>query len=101
MTLDSRGHVFVAGSSWGDWGPGAAGYHEGGADAFLAELDGAGNLLANAFRGASDDDHGEGVAVDDAGRIFVAGSSLVTWGEPLRPHSGGSDAFVARLESVR
>lgn len=101
VTLDSRGHVFVAGSSWGDWGPGAAGYHEGGADAFLAELDGAGNLLANAFRGASDDDHGEGVAVDDAGRIFVAGSSLVTWGEPLRPHSGGSDAFVARLESVR
>jgi hypothetical protein len=99
--LDGHGHVFVAGSSWGDWGPGATGYHEGGSDAFLAELDGDGNLLANAFRGSSDSDYGEGLAVDAAGRIFVAGSSTVVWGQPIRPYSGGSDAFVSRLESLR
>jgi hypothetical protein len=101
VALDSHGHIFVAGSSWGDWGPGATDYHEGGPDAFLAELDGNGNLLANAFRGSPDIDYGEGIVVDAAGRIFLAGSSYVAWGQPISPFSGGADAFVARLKSLR
>jgi len=109
VTLDSQGHIFVTGSSWGDWGPSAASYHEGGSDAFVAELDGNGNLLANAFRGSTDEDYGEGIAVDAAGRIFLTGSSYDTWGQPIRPYSdkgtefpsNRADAFVARLESLR
>jgi hypothetical protein len=67
----------------------------------LAELDGNGNLLANAFRGSPDIDYGEGIVVDAAGRIFLAGSSYVAWGQPISPFSGGADAFVARLKSLR
>lgn len=108
VTLDSQGHIFVAGSSYGAWGPGAAGF-VGYSDAFLAELDGNGNLLANAFRGSTGEDHGEGIAVDASGRIFLAGTSYDTWGQPIRSFldkgtefpSNRPDAFVARLESLR
>ena len=108
VALGSHGHIFVAGSSWGAWGPGAAGYHEGGPDAFVAELDGNGNLLANAFRGSSGIDYGEGIAVDAAGRIFLVGSSYDTWGQPIRLYSdkgtefpsNRTDVFVARLQSL-
>jgi hypothetical protein len=107
--LDGQGHIFIAGSSWGDWGPGAAGYHEGGADAYVAELDSGGNLLANAFRGSSDTDYGKGVALTAGGGIFLAGSSYETWGQPIRLFSGTgtelssdkADVFAARLESLR
>lgn len=109
LALDSHGHIFVAGTSYGDWGPGAAGYHEGGSDAFVAELDGNGSLLANAFRGSSGIDYGKGIAVDAEGRIFLAGSSYDTWGQPIRLYSdkgtafpsNKADVFVARLESLR
>ena len=109
VALDSHGHIFVAGSGWRGWGPGAASYHEGGGDAFVAELDGNGNLLANAFRGSPDIDYGEAIAVDAAGRIFLAGSSYDTWGQPIRPFSdkgtefpsNKTDVFVVRLESLR
>lgn len=110
VTLDSQGHIFVAGSSYGAWGPGAASYNEGGSEAYIAELDGNGNLLANAFRGSpSFEDYGEGIAVDAAGRIFLAGTSYDTWGQPIRPFSDKGtefpsnrvDVFVARLESRR
>ena len=109
VTLDSQGHIFVAGSSWGAWGPGAASYHEGGSDAYIAELDGNGNLLANAFRGSAGEDHGEGIATDAAGRIFLAGTSHETWGQPIDIFSdkgtefpsNRADAFVARIESLR
>jgi hypothetical protein len=108
VTLDGQGHVFVAGSSCGAWGPGAVGF-VGYSDAFLAELEGNGNLLANAFRGSTDEDHGEGLAVDAAGRLFLIGSSWETWGQPVRPFSGAgtedapnkADVFVARLDSLR
>jgi hypothetical protein len=99
IDLDSLGHVFVAGSSWGDWGPGAAEYHEGGPDAFVAELNSDGSLIANAFRGSPDFDFGEAIAVDAAGRTFLAGSSSATWGQPIRLYAGGADVFAARLES--
>ena len=29
----------------------------------------------------------------------MAGNSDAGWGTPLRPHAGGSDAFIAKLDS--
>lgn len=109
VDLDGRGRIFVAGSSWGDWGPGAPTYHEGGPDAFVAELDGSGALIANAFAGSADMDYGEGVAADAESRLFIAGWSYETWGRPIRAFSdkgtafpsNREDAFAARLEWQR
>jgi hypothetical protein len=109
LALDSRAHVFVAGDSYGDWGPGAAAYHEGGSDAFVAELDADGNLLANTFLGSSEFDYGEGIALDAGGRIFLAGTSEASWGNPVRAYTNAGtafptdrpDAFAAKLTSLR
>jgi hypothetical protein len=31
--------------------------------------------------------------------VYVTGSSDSTWGGPVRPYTGGQDAFAARLDS--
>ncbi len=44
---------------------------------------------------------GQGVpyvlAIDRQGDLYLTGQSWESWGNPLRPHSGDSDIFVARL----
>ncbi len=67
-------------------------------------------LSWNTFLGSSNDDSGSGIAVDTSGNVYVTGSSETTWGAPIRPHTGGSyyyearinwypDVFVAKLNS--
>jgi hypothetical protein len=57
------------------------------------------SLTWNTFLGGSGDDRGYGIAVDGSGNVYVAGLSSSTWGSPVRAHSNGIDAFVAKLDS--
>ena len=54
-------------------------------------------LKWHTYAGSSVDDDGEGVAVDPSGNVYLAGWSDATWGNPIHPHSGGRDVFVAKL----
>ena len=68
----------------------------------MAKLDGTlGSILWHTFLGSSSTDTGQGIAVDTNGNAYVTGSSDAAWGvnpSPVRPFSGGSDAFAAKLE---
>lgn len=52
------------------------------------------------YAGSSIDEQGFGIAMDPSGNIYFTGWSDGTWGSPINPHSGGRDAFVAKLNST-
>ena len=56
-------------------------------------------LIWNTFLGSSAIDSGNAIAVDKNGNIYIAGTSSADWGDPRRPFSGGTDAFVAKLDA--
>ena len=96
IAVDTSGNVYVAGYSDATWGSPVRPY-AGTYDAFVAKLNGSGALQWNTFLGGSSDDYGNGIAVDTSGNVYVTGYSTATWGSPVRPFSGGDDAFVAKL----
>ncbi|MEN8223630.1 MAG: SBBP repeat-containing protein, partial [Acidobacteriota bacterium] len=98
IAADSSGNIFVAGNSSATWGSPIRAYSSD-YDTFVAKLDSSGTLLWNTFLGSSSYDEGWGIAADSSGNIFVTGESLYTWGSPVRAHSSGDDAFVAKLDS--
>jgi hypothetical protein len=51
------------------------------------------------FLGGTNKDWGVDVATDNSGYIYVTGTSEGTWGSPIRPFGGHSDAFVAKFDS--
>lgn len=118
-TSTDRGHgIAVSGSSAAatgetrssDFPVTTGGYHGGFNDAFVATLDGEGNVKYAAFLGGSDRDHGRAIALEGTGAMVVAGYTQspsdtfpVTAGAYDPIENGGRDAFVARvfLESSR
>jgi hypothetical protein len=52
------------------------------------------------YAGSSVDDQSLGIAMDPSGNIYFTGWSDGTWGNPINPHSGGRDVFVAKLSST-
>ena len=66
----------------------------------MAKLDGSGALIWNTFLGGSNRDYGWRIALDAAANSYVAGTSLATWGTPVRPFAGNMDDFVARVDST-
>lgn len=50
----------------------------------------------NTFAGSTSTDQPPAVAADTSGNIYMA-SGGSSWGSPIRPWSGGRDAFVAKL----
>jgi len=97
IAVDGSGHVYVTGGSGTTWGNPVRTHS--GAGAFVAKLDPNGALLWHSFLGGSDGALGYGIALDGSGHIYVTGDSFATWGSPLRAHSGGYDAFVAKLDA--
>jgi hypothetical protein len=56
-------------------------------------------LSWNTFIGGTADDLAFSLALDSNGNIYVVGSSMASWGTPVRAYSGGYDCFVAKLGS--
>ncbi|MBN1260679.1 MAG: SBBP repeat-containing protein [Anaerolineae bacterium] len=102
LTQDVYGNLYVAGSSDAPWGNPVHAHNGYGWDLFVAKLDSNGTLLWNTFLGADgwSQDGGNAIAVDDSGNVYVAGHSYATWGTPRRPHAGGADAFVVKLNAA-
>ena len=100
IAVDGSGNVYVAGRSNATWGGTATVHgHAGHYDAFAAKLNNSGALLWNTFMGSTDIDEGYAIAVDGAGFVYVAGSSIETWGSPVRAYTWSYDAFAAKLNS--
>jgi hypothetical protein len=97
LAVDGRRHVYVGGQSHTTWGSPGRPYSGGEWDAFATELDPSGNLLWSTFLGGTGYDGGVGIAVDGRGNVYAAGMSDATWANPIRPHSGDWDAWVAKL----
>ncbi|MEW6426816.1 MAG: SBBP repeat-containing protein [Thermodesulfobacteriota bacterium] len=97
---DDVGGYVLAGYSNAGWGAPVNAHAGGAQDAFVAKLDSAGALQWHTFLGGSGADHGQGVAVDGNGSIFVGGYGNATWGAPLNPFAGGDDIFVAKLDGT-
>ncbi|MBI2837403.1 MAG: hypothetical protein HYX75_03765 [Acidobacteria bacterium] len=57
-----------------------------------------GELLWNKLLGGGSYDNAFGVVGDTNGGVYVAGRSDNTWGSPIRAYSGGTDAFVAKVD---
>ena len=98
IAVDTSGNVYVTGSSNATWGTPKNAY-AGNWDAFAAKLNSSGVRQWNTFMGSGSDDHGEGIAVDTNGNVYVTGYSVDTWGTPLNAHAGGAyDGFAAKLD---
>jgi len=109
LTLDGEGNVYVSGSTKSDDFPATPGafdttHQRGNYDAFVVKLNNTGNeLLLSTYCGGSGWEHGQDIAVDKNGRIYLAGRTgsgnlPVTsgaWDEVL---GGAADGFVARFD---
>ncbi len=69
-------------------------------DIFVAKLGPNGNWLWAAQAGGTNDDHGYGIAVDEAGNTHVTGyfNGTATFGSQTLTTIGGNDIFVAKLD---
>jgi hypothetical protein len=97
IAADTSGNVYVAGMSYATWGSPVRPFGGGVSDGFVAKLNGSGALQWSTFLGGSGADYGNGIAVDKSGNVYVTGWSYETWGSPVHPIAGLSDAFVAKL----
>jgi hypothetical protein len=99
IALDSIGNIYVTGRAPIGWGNPVNPHSGGDYDAVAAKFDANGLCLWHTFVGGSGQDQGRGISVDANGDVFVAGFSNATWGDPLNSFSGGSDGFIAKLNS--
>jgi len=105
IAVDSSGNVYVAGVTNSTSFPTENAFQptNGGMfDTFVAKLNPAGNeLVYSTYLGGSDDDWGNGIALDSRGSAYVTGWTTSTNFPAKNPYqaanAGGSDAFVARL----
>ena len=73
------------------------------ADIFVASFDAAGNHRWSQRYGGSEDDSGEGVAVDKSGNVYItgwSGSSQTDFGGGALGHAGGGDIVVASFDKT-
>jgi uncharacterized delta-60 repeat protein len=98
VALDSSRNIFVTGESNSTWGS-PLNPNSGNSDAFVAKLNQNGVLQWHTFLGGPNNDYGYDITIDSIGNIFLMGSSTSTWGSPLNPYSGNSDALVVKLNS--
>ncbi|HRI25299.1 MAG TPA: SBBP repeat-containing protein [Ferruginibacter sp.] len=112
ITLDAAGNIFLTGhfySSNADFDPGAGVFNLssfGSADIFVLKLDAAGNFAWAKQMGGSGDDHGNAVAVDNAGNVYTTGWYLAAGdydpgpGVYTLPLSASSGVFVSKLDGA-
>lgn len=108
IAVDGAGSVYVAGYTLSTNFPTANAIQAasgGGFDAFAARLNAAGSaLLYSTYIGGSGLDFGHDAALDAGGQLHVAGyttsTDFPTAGAIQAANAGGSDAFVAKLDTA-
>jgi len=90
--IDRFGNVFVTGYTDGKMGERSFGKKDG----FVSKIDGKGNLLWSSQFGSDQDDDIQGSAMDDAGNIYITGTTDGVLGEKK---FGKEDIFVAKFSS--
>jgi hypothetical protein len=92
ITVDSRGNIFVTGSTEGQLGNQSYGRY----DAFVVKYSSQGKLLWKKQLGTNAEDFASDITVDSRGNIFVTGS---TEGQLGNQSYGRYDAFVVKYSS--
>ncbi len=92
LALDATGKIFITGWTTGD----LAGENRGEADVFLTKYDADGQQLWIRQFGSEANDFGRGVAVDEAGNVFVVGS---TGGDLASGNNVTTQAFLAKFDT--
>ncbi len=91
LDVDDSDNVYVSGSASGSLG----GPHSGHADAFLIKYNVLGEEIWSRQIGTQDNDVARSVSVDNAGNVFISGSTFSNLGGP---NAGFDDAFVAKFD---
>ena len=109
IAVDAIGNIYVTGRSDGIWGgpdgePPIHAYSGGlyNGDIFVLALNSAGKYQWHTYFGSSDDEEGDGIALDPSGDLAIVGNGFATWsgpnGEaPIHAYSGKQDLFVLKL----
>jgi hypothetical protein len=93
IAVDGSGTVFVAGRTFGA----LRGAHQGYGDAFVRAYSPEGDEVWTRQFGTPDGEYASGVAVDQAGGVFVVGW---TWGTLQGTAAGGNDAFIRKYTAA-
>jgi Beta-propeller repeat len=96
---DASGNLYVTGESDATWGS-PTNAHAGGENAFVAKLDSGGVLQWHTFLGSGIGEWGYCIAANTSNNLYVTGNANASWGSPINAHSGGLDAFVARIDDL-
>ena len=105
MTVDANGNCFLTGFTQSADFSGAINSEpgsSGGTDVFVAKVTGSGSLAWAMYMGGTDQEYGNGIAVNGSGNLLVAGytQSSDFVGAVNAPHASGSvfqDGFVAKV----
>lgn len=92
VTFNSEGDVFVVGQTNGD----LAGVNEGNQDGFFAKLNDQGEVQWIQQFGSSQQDQASGIALDNAGNIYIGGWTGGVLGDR---QYGNGDAYLALFDS--
>jgi hypothetical protein len=96
VVVDTIGNIYVAGSTYGtlpeQTGAGIPGYA---LDIYVRKYDGAGNEIWTRQFGSTENDDARGIAVDNAGNVYICG--WTTGALPEQSNNGWGDAFVAKI----
>jgi len=102
IAVDSSGNVYATGYFSGRATFGNTGLRSsGGYDIFIAKLNNSGSWQWAVKAGSTGDDRGHGIAVDSSGNAYATGffRGTATFGTTNLTSSGGSDIFIAKLNS--
>ncbi len=97
ITIDAGNNIYVVGDGVKSWGDPVFQFHDG-ADAFAAKINSDGQLLWNTFMGGNEDDFGYGIVINNAGEIYIGGSSMSSWGNPLNFFEDRGDGFLTKIQ---
>jgi uncharacterized repeat protein (TIGR01451 family) len=98
IAIDGSGYIYMTGYSDATWGS-PLNPHAGNSDAFVVKLNDSGTLQWHTFMGSSGSEQGQSITVGRSDNIYIVGVSAATWGDPLNPHAGSGDIFVAKLNN--